>query len=70
MTTKKEKSTNLPAFIIYASIPDGRQNRIGSKIGVAFNHKNGEGMTIILDALPIPVDGQAQLVAYPYEPKS
>jgi len=70
MTTKTENQQNTPAFNIHASVPDGRNNRVGSKIGVAFKHKKGNGLTILLDASPIPVNGRIELVAFEPKPQS
>ena len=67
MTDLNQKSNSNIAFNIHASLPDGRNSRVGSKLGVAFWHKNGTGLSIILDAQPIPVDGRIELVAF--EPK-
>lgn len=75
MTTTKTETTqttplkNTPNFNVHAVVPDGRGTRIGSRIGVVFNHKNGQGFSMYLDAQPIPLEGRIELVAYPYEPK-
>lgn len=72
MTTKKEnQSKNTPDFNVHAVVPKGVESRIGSQIGCVFNHNNGGGFTILLDANPIPnLDGQIKLVAYPVNNKS
>lgn len=59
-----QQQTNTPDLYLYAKVSDGRKDRIGSRIGVAFKHKNGVGYNILLDAQPIPVDGRIQLVAF------
>lgn len=59
---------NKPDLFVYAVIPNGRGNRIGSRLGVVFNHKTGGGFTLYLDAVPIPNGGQIELVAYPPKP--
>lgn len=64
LTTKKKTKPN---FAIHATVPNGRGTRIGASIGVAFKHKNGDGFSIYLDAQPIALDGQINLVAYPIE---
>lgn len=56
-----------PYLNICVKIADGRTTRIGPKIGVAFKHKDGHGLNIILDAQPIPLDGRIQLVAFETE---
>lgn len=58
-----------PDLYAYATVPNGRSTRIGSRIGVAFNHKAGEGLTIFLDAQPFPMDGQVEIVCYPPRPQ-
>lgn len=54
-----------PDLYIHVKVQDGRSDRIGSRIGVAFHHKDGAGLNIILDAMPIPVDGRIELVGFP-----
>lgn len=58
-----------PDLYAYATVPNGRSTRIGSRIGVVFNHKAGDGYTIYLDATPIPLDGQIEIVCYPPKPQ-
>ena len=43
---------------------------LGSQIGVGFDHSNGNGFTICLDAMPFPIDGRLDLVAFPIKSKS
>lgn len=64
------KTSKAPALNIYTQVPNGYgdNTRIGAKIGVAFQHKDGEGYNIVLDAQPIPLNGQIRLVGFP--PKS
>ena len=72
MTDKKtqpEKTSNVD-YYVHPIIPNGRNERIGSSIGVAFNNKSGNGITMYLDASPIPIDGQVKLVVLKPEPKS
>ncbi|MEM6772175.1 MAG: hypothetical protein AAF597_16495 [Bacteroidota bacterium] len=57
-----------PSLHIYTRIQGHRQAKIGARIGVAFEHKDGQGLNIILDAQPIPLDGRIELVGFP--PKS
>lgn len=60
-----DKSTNKPALNVFTKVanPDGT-SRIGSQIGVAFKHGEGEGFNIILDAQPIPINGKVELIAF------
>lgn len=70
MTTEEPNSNpkKTPAFHVHATVPNGRGNRIGARIGVVFNHNVGDGFTILLDAIPIVNEGQIELVAYPPKP--
>lgn len=65
MTDKNESTGRKPDLQIHARVADGPKTRIGSRIGVAFRHKDGEGLNIFLDAIPIPMKGQVELVAFP-----
>lgn len=62
---KNQKQGNKPALYIHAKVPDGEDTRIGSRIGVAFYHKDGVGLNILLDAQPIPLDGRIELIGLP-----
>ena len=71
MTTKKETiqpPKKTPNFYVHTTIPNGRNKKIGSRIGAIFNHNVGNGFTIILDAMPIAQDGRVELVAYAPQP--
>ena len=59
------QESNKPDLHIHSKIADGRSDRIGPRIGVAFKHKQGEGFNILLDAQPIPIDGRISLVGFP-----
>ena len=65
-TTQNE--SRKPHLYLYTKVSDGRNTKIGSRIGVAFRHKDGIGLNILLDAQPIPLDGRIELVGFP--PKS
>ncbi|MEL6929884.1 MAG: hypothetical protein AAFO95_14760 [Cyanobacteria bacterium J06600_6] len=60
-----DKSQNKPALYIHAKVSDGRETRIGSRIGVAFHHKDGVGLNIFLDAQPLPLNGRIELIGLP-----
>ena len=60
--TQKKKA---PDLTIHTKIPDGQDTKIGSRIGVGFFHKDGVGVNIFLDAQPIPLNGQIELVGFP-----
>lgn len=57
-----------PDLKVHTKVIEGRKEKIGSRIGVGFYHKDGVGINIILDAQPLPVDGRIHLVVFP--PKS
>lgn len=59
--------TNKPSVYIHAKVPNGRGTKVGAQIGVGwFFESNGDvGINIVLDATPIPLDGQLQLVGFP-----
>ena len=59
---------NTPDLFIHAKVPNGRDLKVGSRIGVGWFHKDGVGVNIVLDAQPIPHNGQIELVGFP--PKS
>ncbi len=61
----QETKTKKPDLYIYAKVADGQNDRIGPRIGVGFQHKDGEGLNIILDAQPFPIDGKIQLIGFP-----
>ena len=54
-----------PALYIHAKVAVGRDTKIGSRIGVAFHHKDGVGLNILLDAQPIALDGRIELIGLP-----
>ncbi len=60
--TENTKKENKFDYRIHVVVADGRDDRIGSSIGVAFNNKKGNGFTAYLDAVPIPLDGRIKLV--------
>ena len=60
-----QETTNKPDLYIFTKVTDGRSDRIASRIGVAFKHKEKDGYNIILDAQPLPLDGRIQIVAFP-----
>ena len=67
MTNQTERK--LPSHNIFVKVYKGVESKLGSKIGVAFAHRNGEGFNAILDAIPISTpNGQLELVFLPNEP--
>lgn len=66
--THNQPEKKTPDLFIHTRVQSGRDTKVGSRIGVAFRHKDGEGLNIFLDAQPIPLDGRIELVGFP--PKS
>jgi len=67
MTDNQPQTTNkrTPDLYIHTKVANGRDSKIGSRIGVGFLHGDGVGVNIILDAQPIPLNGQIELVGFP-----
>lgn len=62
-TTKNRKENNKPAFYAY-HVPE-REGAFWSRIGAAWDHEDGEGLTLQLDLMPI---GTGRIVLRAYEP--
>jgi hypothetical protein len=60
-------SNNQPVFIAYSVREREGKKAIWTKIGAAFTHEAGPGMTIQLDALPL---GNSIVLREPKEDKS
>ncbi|HZV71389.1 MAG TPA: hypothetical protein VFG10_17660 [Saprospiraceae bacterium] len=62
----KKSPKKKPDFHVFTKVPDGHEGyRIGSKLGVGFNHNSKEsGLTFFLDAMPFPINGRIELVAF------
>ncbi len=58
--TDKPKEATAPKYHAYYVVEgDGKgQKARWNRIGVAFAHANGEGLTLMLDSLPIHFDGR------------
>ena len=56
---------NKPDMIVNVERPAGQNKTRLSRIGVAFKHDKGEGYTILLDAQPVPLNGEIKLVMFP-----
>ena len=63
-----EKSTKL--FRVYSVVPRAKQDDYWLNIGAAFPHDDGKGWNVLLQALPLPHDGQTKLVIREYVPKA
>lgn len=62
-TNKNRKEKQTPAFIAY-HVPD-RENAFWTRIGAAWDHKDGEGYTLQLDLVPVAT---GRIVLRTYEP--
>ena len=58
--TETSIQNNRPDYYVYHIEGNGRNSK-WIKIGVAFNHSKGDGLNIILDALPFNFQGQLSL---------
>ena len=59
----KETTKNQPAFIVFGVQERERgQKPIWTRLGVAFKHKEGEGLNLTLQALPLNFDGRLVLM--------
>ena len=57
MTDKTETNNKkTPSFIAYAVREGAEDKSFFNEIGVAFNHQSGDGLTILLNA--VPLDGK------------
>lgn len=62
-TNKNRKEKQTPTFIAY-HVPD-RENAFWTRIGAAWDHKDGEGYTLQLDLVPVAT---GRIVLRTYEP--
>lgn len=63
-TKKTDEQKNTPAFLAY-HVPD-RENAAWSRIGAAWDHKDGGGYTLTLDLMPMTT---GRIVLRKFEPK-
>ena len=64
-TTNNTNQKRQPDLYIHTKVPNGRDLKIGARIGVGFLHSDGVGVNIILEAQPIPYNGQIELIGFP-----
>ena len=57
-------------FRVYTIVPRPKQDDYWLNIGAAFPHDDGKGFNVLLQALPIPQDGQCKIVIREYVPKA
>ena len=56
------RTPNPPAFVAYHVSDQGRGRKFWNRLGGAWNHKNGDGLTIFVNVLPIDFDGRIVLM--------
>lgn len=59
-----------PDYNIFVKVLVGNETQIGSQIGRAWKHSKGNGLNLVLDAQPIPLNGKIELVAFETSKKS
>jgi hypothetical protein len=64
MTNETTKETKRPTHEVFQVTGEGDRAR-WTKIGIAFTHKGGKGLNILLDAVPLT----GRTVALPIEPR-
>lgn len=61
-----ENTKKTPAFNVFAKqLNQDGTSKIASQLGVAWQHNEGGGYNIVLDASPIPVNGKIELIMFP-----
>ena len=59
---KQNRETNPPKMIAYHVADSGRGRKFWTRLGGVWEHKNGEGLTIFLNVLPVDFDGRIVLL--------
>jgi hypothetical protein len=60
--SKKDREPNPPSKIAWYVVDRGRGRKFWNRIGAAWPHKEGEGITLFLDAIPVGFDGRIVLL--------
>ena len=55
-------------FRVYSIVARPKQDDYWLNIGAAFPHEDGKGFNVLLQALPLPHDGQCKIVIREYDP--
>ena len=55
----QERASQGPDYIAYSVKDIGEDQSVWNRLGAAFTHKDGQGMDVLLDAMP--VDGRVTL---------
>ncbi|MDP2620281.1 MAG: hypothetical protein Q8P46_08900 [Hyphomicrobiales bacterium] len=59
---RKQRDTNPPKLIAYHVEDRGRGRKFWTRLGAVWEHKNGEGLTLFLNVLPVDFDGRIVLL--------
>jgi hypothetical protein len=60
--SKKNREPNPPALVAWHVSERGRGRKFWNRLGAAWAHKEGEGITLFLDAIPVGFDGRIVLL--------
>lgn len=63
---QNDQQSRTPDYIVY-NIREGRETSHWTRAGAAWNHKDGKGVNIVLDVLPL--DGRLSLREYEADAK-
>jgi hypothetical protein len=58
----QKRSPNPPKLIAYHVADSGRGRKFWTRLGGVWEHKNGEGLTVFVNVLPIDFDGRIVLL--------
>lgn len=59
---KTNREPNRPALVAWHVTERGRGRKFWNRLGAAWAHKEGEGITLFLDAIPVGFDGRIVLL--------
>ena len=57
-----KRQSNPPKLIAYHVADTGRGRKFWTRLGGVWEHKNGEGLTVFLNVLPVDFDGRIVLL--------
>lgn len=60
--SKSNREPNRPALVAWHVTERGRGRKFWNRLGAAWAHKEGEGITLFLDAIPVGFDGRIVLL--------
>jgi hypothetical protein len=59
---RNQRNPNPPKLIAYHVEDRGRGRKFWTRLGAVWEHKNGEGLTVFLNVLPVDFDGRIVLL--------